>query len=628
MDAGRRPATPWAAFDFPRHPLAREDGERVRGAFFVPPDERLIARDAASLRAVLRHAHAAARGGAWVLGGLRYEAAPALDPVLPARAPEGALAEFAVWRSAPAAWPAVAPKVLAQSAWRDTQSEHDEAAQIERIREHIRAGDCYQVNLTTRLVADLAEDFDIGDAFFALHAAQPGGFALMLRLDDGDAVASVSPELFFDWRPLPETPDASHTWLLSAQPMKGTVPRGRDRADDEAAQAHLRTSAKERAENLMIVDLLRNDLSRVAVTGSVRVPRLFELHALSTVWQMTSTISAVSRAGLQLDDVMAALFPCGSVTGAPKRQAMAVIEALEPGPRGWYCGALGLLQPGGAVSFNVPIRTVERRGDRLVCGVGSGITLDAEPGPELDEWRAKSRFLSRARAPIEALETLRLQDGVFARESRHVARMLRTARHFGLAAGGEVIRTRLAALAARHPRGLWRVRLTLARDGAFTEQVLPLVDETGPLRIALADRAINTRGAEAEFLQHKTTRRELYQGFLDRKPADCFDVLLHNREGELTEGCLTNIALQLDGPDAPWLTPRLSAGLLGGVMREELLEQGRIREAPLRLTDLRRAHALAVFNTVRGWREALLTHEDSHEHHSPEAPSRGAQDPR
>ncbi|WP_431262826.1 chorismate-binding protein [Roseateles chitinivorans] len=666
MDTPRRPQDLWAVFDFPRHPLAREDGERLRGAFFAPPAERLIARDPDRLRAVLRLAHAAARSGAWVLGGLRYEAAGALDAVLRTRpAGEAPLAEFHVWNEAPEAWPEdLAAQGAAcahpMTAWADTQTEPDEQAQVERIRAYIRDGDCYQVNLTTRLSAEALAGFDEVAHFFALHASQPGGFSMFLRTghrrgdngdsnegdggDDRGAVASVSPELFFDWRPLPETPQASHTWLLSAQPMKGTAPRGRDRAGDEAAQAYLRTSAKERAENLMIVDLLRNDLSRVAVPGSVRVPRLFELHALPTVWQMTSTIGAVTRAGLALDDIMTALFPCGSITGAPKKRAMEIIDELEPGPRGWYCGALGLLQPGGAVTFNVPIRTVEqtvertvertvdrtvdRAGRALRCGVGSGITLDSRPGDEIDEWRAKARFLTRAQAPIEALETMRLEDGEFARVGRHLARMQRTARQFGLAWSADAAKTCLVDIARRHPRGAWRVRLTLLRDGTFNHavQALPASPTPEPLMVALARTPIDTRGPSAEFIQHKTTRREVYQAFLDAKPADCFDVLLFNRDGELTEGCLTNLALQR-APDGPWLTPRAEAGLLPGTLREELLEQGRLREARLTLDDLRRAHALAIFNGVRGWREVQLRHEDSHDDDFPTTPPGGAQDP-
>jgi para-aminobenzoate synthetase/4-amino-4-deoxychorismate lyase len=382
--------------------------------------------------------------------------------------------------------------------------------------------------------------------------------------------------------------------------MKGTAPRGRDRVDDEAAQAHLRTSEKERAENLMIVDLLRNDLSRVAQLGTVRVPRLFELHALPTVWQMTSTVTAVSRAGLTLADAFAALFPCGSVTGAPKVRAMQVIRELEATPRGWYCGALGLIQPGGVATFNVPIRTVEFRDGQLSCGLGSAITLDSEPAAEIAEWRAKSRFLARAEAPLEALETLRLEAGVPLRGEAHLARMQRTARHFGLRFSMAEARAYLKVVADAQPEGSWRLRLTCDAEGRLSHGLFPFVPTPEPVRLALADRPMPTRGPRAELLAHKTTRRELYAL---SKPADAFDLILWNEAGELTECSFGNLAVQLDGR---WLTPPLAAGLLPGVLRAELLAQGRLHEARLSRDDLARATGLAFLNSLRGWLAAAL----------------------
>ena len=581
-----------AAFDFPRHPLAREDGERLRGCWLEPPSRWLRATRPDEVRAVIAAAEAAARAGAWVLGGLRYEAAAAFDAALSTRAATAPLAEFAVYDSAPQPWPDGTAAHTGPLGWRDV--EPDATAAIERIRDYIRDGDCYQVNLTTRLRA-LAGPLDAEQLFLALHASQPGGFSLFLR---EAGAASVSPELFFDWRPVP---GAQASWLLAAQPMKGTAPRGRDRVDDEAAQAHLRTSEKERAENLMIVDLLRNDLSRVAQLGTVRVPRLFELHALPTVWQMTSTVTAVSRSGLTLADAFAALFPCGSVTGAPKVRAMQVIRELEASPRGWYCGALGLIQPGGVATFNVPIRTVEFAAGQLTCGVGSAITLDSEPAAEIAEWRAKARFLARAEAPVEALETLRLEEGAVLRADAHLARMQRTARHFGLRFSLTDARAQLAAIAAAQPQGRWRLRLTSDADGRFAHTLSDFTPTPEPVMLALADRAIATRGPGAEFLAHKTTRRELYAGFA--KPADAFDVILWNEAGELTECSFGNLAVQIDGQ---WLTPPLTAGLLPGVLRAELLAAGRIHEARLTRDDLARAGGLAFINSLRGWLTARL----------------------
>jgi len=580
-----------AAFDFPRHPLAREDGERLRGCWTGPPSRWLRATRLDEVRAVLAQAEAAARAGAWVLGGLRYEAAAAFDPVLATREATAPLAEFAVYDQAPEDWPERPPAHSGFLGWHD--GEPDATAAIERIRDYIRDGDCYQVNLTTRLRAQ-AGVLDAEQLFLALHASQPGGFSLFLR---EAGAASVSPELFFDWRPVP---GAKASWLLAAQPMKGTAPRGRDRVEDEAAQQHLRTSEKERAENLMIVDLLRNDLSRVAQLGTVRVPRLFELHALPTVWQMTSTVTAVSRAGLTLADAFAALFPCGSVTGAPKIRAMQIIRELEPTARGWYCGALGLIQPGGVATFNVPIRTVEFHADALTCGIGSAITLDSEPAAEISEWRAKSRFLARAEAPVRALETLRLEEGVAVRGDAHIARMQRTARHFGLRFSLAEARGCLRDVAAARPEGSWRLRLICDADGRFDHALTAFTPTPEPVRLALADRPIATLGPGAEFLAHKTTRREAYA--FD-KPADAFDVILWNEAGELTECSFGNLALQLDGQ---WLTPRLAAGLLPGVMRAELLAQGHIKEATLTRADLARAEGIAFFNSLRGWLSAQL----------------------
>lgn len=597
MTESRRPEDLWAAFDFPRHPLAREDGERLRGAFYEAPAQWLRAFTPQQLVEVLDAAHAAAREGAWVLGGLRYEAAGALDAALQTQAGSAALAEFAVYRCEPEAWPAAEACHTGTMGWQDSQDDASEAAQIEGIREWIRAGDCYQVNLTTRIHAQAEQAPDAARLFLALHASQPGGFSLFLR---EAGVASVSPELFFDWRPVP---DSERSWLLAAQPMKGTAPRGADAVADEAAQAYLRTSEKERAENLMIVDLLRNDIGRVASLGTVRVPRLFELHALPTVWQMTSTVTAVSRPGLGLADVFAALFPCGSVTGAPKVRAMQIIRELEPAPRGWYCGALGLLQPGGVATFNVPIRTVERAQGQWQCGMGSAITLDSRPAAEIAEWRAKMRFLLRAEAPIAALETLLLEQGHWQRLNGHLARLQRTAQHFGIKVSQARLRDLLAQLAAAHASGSWRVRLTLGQGGALDSRVEPLAATPTPLKLALATQPIDSLGPAAEFIQHKTTRRECYDALTRSKPAEAFDLLLWNTDGELTECSFGNIALLIDNQ---WLTPRREAGLLPGVLREELLAQGRLHEAQLFTSDLARASALAFFNSLRGWCAAEL----------------------
>ncbi|MRR08977.1 bifunctional aminodeoxychorismate synthase component I/aminotransferase, partial [bacterium] len=328
-----------AAIDFPA-----ADGTRLRREF-ATPRATWIATEPVQVVAVLRAAEAEARDGRWVVGFVAYEAATAFDtalPTLPAD-PSLPLAAFAAYDEADELTPASGD--FSCGPWTLTSRREFDTA-IAAIHRGISAGRHYQVNFTTGLEAPFHGHPRA--LFEALRRAQPDGYCAYL--DGGDwQLASVSPELFFDW-----TPEGR----LTTRPMKGTAPRGHDAAEDQQRADELRRSEKEQAENLMIVDLLRNDLSRVARLGSVSVPRLFDLEALPTAWQMTSTVSCETRADVDLVQVFAALFPCGSVTGAPKGTAMAAISELEARPRGAYCGAIGLIRPGGHATFNVAIRTV------------------------------------------------------------------------------------------------------------------------------------------------------------------------------------------------------------------------------------------------------------------------------
>ncbi|MFZ0530642.1 MAG: anthranilate synthase component I family protein, partial [Propionicimonas sp.] len=375
-------------FDFPADPPGRS--RRLRGQFTGPPDDVLRAVSPAEVPAVVAAAEHAARSGCWVLGGLSYGASGAWDPAQVALRDDTAAAHFEVYAGDPEPWPTQAgrPPELDWVPETGMGGGRTGREAIEQVLRRIAAGDCYQVNLTTRHRA--AGDLD--RLFEALAATQPGGYLLGSTLA---GIGCVSPELFFHL-------EDGH---LVTQPMKGTA-----WADPRALE-----TAKERAENLMIVDLLRNDLSRVCRLGTVRVDRLFEVHRLPTLWQLTSTVSGTVRAGTGLADVFAALFPCGSVTGAPKLAAMEVIAELEPGPRGWYCGAVGVLRPGGTATFAVPIRTVAAGADGLVCGVGSGIVIESDPDTELAEWRAKTAFLGGTR--LRALETMLAEDGAVVRRA-------------------------------------------------------------------------------------------------------------------------------------------------------------------------------------------------------------------
>lgn len=536
------------------------------------------------VRAVLDAVADEAAQGRWCVGYLRYEAAPAFDRALvthPHDPADGPLAWFGVHE---AALPLPAPLCDgARIDWGTLPPRERFDADIATILDAIAAGALYQVNHTATVQGRLRE----GNAralFDALRRAQPRAFAAFIDAG-GEQVLSASPELFFHWADV----------RLEARPMKGTAARGATADEDAANAAALRASQKERAENLMIVDLIRNDLSHVAELHSVRVPQLFALQAWPTVWQMSSVVEARTRPGTTLADVFAALFPCGSVTGAPKVQAMRMIRRLEPAPRGVYCGAVGVVQPGGAATFNVPIRTVRLAGDLASCGLGSGITADARADGEWREWATKRGFVERASEPFRLLETMRLEGGALRERAAHVARLQRAAAHFGFAFDAALVQAALDALAGTHRQGTWRVRLLLDVAGTPSLEAFAHADHAGPPpRVQLADAPIAT----SEFVRFKTTRRAHYERFAPRD-AGVFDTLLWNDAGELTEFTRGNVCVQR--ADGTWVTPPLRCGLLDGIGRAAALRDGRVGEGVVRVDELPQARALAFVNSLRGW---------------------------
>jgi para-aminobenzoate synthetase/4-amino-4-deoxychorismate lyase len=566
----------WAAFDLPVDPPDR--GGRLRGRFTSPP--RVLRADTpAEVPGVVAAAEAAATAGHWVLGGLTYAAAGAWDGVQQAVRDDAPAAHFEVYADPPEPWPDGDVPVPALD-WRPDAvlagGRTPEAA-IAEVLAHIAAGDFYQVNLTTRWRA-AAPGVDLFALFAALAAAQPGGYAVYSA---SAGVASVSPELFFH----------RNGEAVVTQPMKGTA--GAD------ADPVVLDSPKERAENLMIVDLLRNDLGRVCEVGTVRVDRLFELHRLPTVWQLTSTVSGRLPAGTPLADVFAALFPCASVTGAPKLAAMGAIAELEATPRRWYCGALGVLRPGGTATFNVPIRTVERVGDRLVCGIGSGIVADSVPASEVAEWRAKSAFLSGK--PLRGLETILLADGVLLRRDAHLARLAAACLAHGLQLDIEEVAALLQRTRAAYASGRHRVRL-VAGAGAPLVQVTPAPEPGRTVRLRLASEPLDADDLLGPVIRHKTTHRAHYDR-LREAAGDVDDVICHTSAGELTECTLGNVALLIAGE---WITPPAEVGLLPGTLRAELLASDRLRTGRLTIADLARAQDVAFLNSLRGWCPATI----------------------
>lgn len=455
------------------------------------------------------------------------------------------------------------------------------AAQVEQVRRWIAEGDCYQVNLTFPL------DFRVYGHPLALYARlrerQPvryGGFISM----PGETVLSLSPELFFE----------RTGRRVVTRPMKGTAPRGESPEDDAARGRALLASEKERAENVMIVDLLRNDLGRLALPGQVRVESLCQLEAYPTLWQVVSTISA-DLPDVRVGDLFGALFPCGSITGAPKIRAMQRIGELESRPRGLYTGALGWLAPGGDCRFNVAIRTLEiEPGGRARLGVGSGIVIDAQPENEYAECLLKARFLTGFDPGFELVETMRLERGEYPLQSLHLQRLKASADALGFACDVAAV---VAALEAQLPvgrDGIHRVRLTLTHAGEIRIAVAPVLDEQRAWQVILSDEVLD---ADEYLLRHKTTARSRYDRVLAGLPEGVFDALFLNARGEVCEGARSNVFV---GRDGVLLTPPLRCGLLPGVMRRHLLETGRAVEQVLSVDDLRGAPLLYVANALRG----------------------------
>jgi len=518
---------------------------------------------------VLEFAEREARSGSHVAVLLSYEAAPAFDPAFVTHAPS----DF------PLAWAAVLEdepnlgehSCTSSTVWEPLVSRNEYDESVSRIRELIAAGDTYQVNYSFPLTASFN-----GDAFAwyqDLCVAQGAQYSVYLDLGRYK-VLCLSPELFFERC-------GDH---VLTRPMKGTVRRGRWLGEDRELARWLANSAKDRAENVMIVDLLRNDLGKVSVPGSVRVSSLFDLERFETVWQMTSTVESTLRDGTTLVDLMSALFPCGSITGAPKIRTMQIIRELERFPRGAYTGAIGLLKPGGDCVFNVAIRTVVIDTETGVAtfGVGGGVTIDSTAEREYEECLVKSRFLHSKPLEFQLFESILLEDGEYFLLDEHVARLNESAEYFGFI--GTRINADLERIAAENPRGSFKVRVMLSRDGRIETQVTA-VELLGELScVELAREPVDSSD---RFLYHKTTRRPGGDG-----------LVFWNERGEITESSIANVVVPIDGE---LCTPPRESGLLAGVFRNHLLARGEIKERVITIEEFQNAHQFFLINSIRKW---------------------------
>ena len=554
---------------------------RTRELRCVGPAGTVCARSVDEVRGCVQEIEAAVAGGLYAAGFIAYEAAPAFNEVLATHPPgEAPLLWFGLYEDMAASPPDEAgPQSFRVGPWTAEVSEREYLEAVRRIRELIAAGDTYQVNYTFPMGA--AFEGDPLSWYRCLCRAQ--GAEHTAFIDCGRfKILSASPELFF----------RLEGDLLETRPMKGTRPRGRWPEEDRRAAAELAASEKDQAENVMIVDLLRNDMGRVSETGSVHVSSLYDIERYETVWQMTSTIT--SRTSATVPEILAALFPSGSVTGAPKVRTMQIIRDLEPFPRGVYCGAVGWWAPDRRAEFNVAIRTVtvDLEKGQARYNVGGGVTWGSTPEGEYEECRVKAAVLSQRRPDFELLESL-LFDGEYFLLDEHMARLASSAEYFRFEVDPQAIRLALREKAKTFQGGPLKVRLLVAKDGAFRIEAAPATPAT-PVRLGFAAEPVDDADV---FLYHKTTRREVYEHARASRP-DCDDVLLWNQREEITETTATNVVLDLDGE---CLTPPVGSGLLAGTMRGRLLACGEIREAVLTKADVSRAKSIRLINSVRKW---------------------------
>ncbi|MGE6259157.1 aminodeoxychorismate synthase component I [Heyndrickxia sporothermodurans] len=574
---------PYLLFEFAQH-----DGS-INPLLFKNPEKIITTSRIDEVISCMEEIQEQVSKGYYAAGYLSYEAAPAFDPAFQVCSCEKMpLLWFGIFSQPIIHKETERKKSFKVSEWEPTIHGHDYHTGIEKIKSAIENGDTYQINYTTRLKANFeGDDFSF---YQHLTSVQESNYCAYLNIGDF-RILSASPELFFRW-------DGNK---IITRPMKGTIHRGKTVEEDENNANWLFHSEKNRAENVMIVDLLRNDLGNIAIPGTVKVEELFKVEQYPTVWQMTSSISAKTEKNIDIVDIFSALFPCGSITGAPKISTMKYIANLEDSPREVYCGAIGYISPKGETIFNVPIRTVmiDQQVGEAVYGVGGGITWDSTATDEYEEIVTKAKLLTANRPSFQLLESLLLENNQYFLLDQHLNRLKKSAEFFNFTLPMNDIYKELNDIASKHSKHKMKIRLLVSKNGEFTIGAETISKFNQIYKVKISDKPINKNN---RFHYHKTTNRQCYQEHKVNQ-TDVFDVILWNQDGELTEFINGNIVLEIDGM---MYTPKQSAGLLAGTFRSELIQSGKIKERVLKVQDLQLANKIWFINSVRKWVEVIL----------------------
>lgn len=561
-----------------------------RPLYFANPKKVITAHSIKDVLPQFQKVQEAIEQGNYAAGYVSYEAAPAFEQSFKVK--DGAkmpLLWFGIFDKPEEEIPEKMTGAFNLAEWQSETDSNAYRSGFQRIKSEIKKGNTYQVNYTMRLQSQFeGDDF----AFFErLKRAQRSNYSAYLNVGS-HRILSASPELFFRWE----------DGQLITRPMKGTVKRGTTLKGDQLNADWLAASEKNQAENYMIVDLLRNDLGMIAKPGSVKVPQLKAIEKYPTVWQMTSTITADTNPGTTIIDIFKALFPCGSITGAPKIKTMEIIADIENSPREVYCGAIGFITPQSEAVFNVPIRTVviEKETGKAEYGVGGGITWDSELSEEYDEAFLKAKLLTVERPAYKLLESIKLSDGEYYLLNDHIDRMKQSAEYFDYRFSELYLRDQLQKYAEINHGTLQKVRVLLHENGEI-EVLGQAIKPLGPEFTAiLAEAPISSANP---FLFHKTTNRDVYEGFQMNNP-DFQDVLLWNEEGFITEFTNGNVVVKINGD---LYTPPVEAGLLAGTFRQELIRKKEIKVKNISKADLNNAEEIWFINSVRGKLKVNLT---------------------